>query len=433
MGVDRLAVDVDGPDGVTEQQELRGAALWRWRAVVALAHALILGPVVLNALFRPKLFPSLYLWHAARIETAFSSPLEPGEAHFLWAGTGKLVNAVIGASDVRIGAAIVTIAAYMFFGVCVFEVVRRLDDGPLRPALAAVASVVIALLETPAALAGWERIADPSTSFLALYMAFLPTSVASLGFNVLLVWFGSRLLVGELPRRARPWLPVLVVAAALAKPNLVAPLTAVVLGTALWARYAERPLFGTVLDRTSVGPVARLIVVPAVAVTIFQDYLLRFRNHEAIRGSWVVSPFTEMSDLGAFRVGFWLVLLLPLAALLVLRGRLLGDPAVWLPFGALALGIAASLLLARSNPNYQGDVLQLCQAATAMLIVFVPRRIITLFRTGQLRAVAAGVLLLALAPYVLAGAATWRCHSGLAECYPSLDPPEWPQPRIEGE
>lgn len=407
--------------------------MWRWRAAVALAHGLIFGPYVVNALFRPAFFPSIYLGIAARIETTFTSPLDPGSAHFLWPGTAKLVNAVIGASDVRVGAAVVSIAAYMFFGVCLFEVFRQLDDGPLLPSLAAAASIGIALLETPTSLLGWERITDPATVFLALYMPFIPTSIASLGFNVLLVWFGSRLLLGQLPRRTRPWLPVLVVAAALAKPNLVAPLTGVLVVMSLWARYAARPVFGTLLDRDSFSAVGRLIVLPAVAVTIFQDYLLRYRIADDIGGSWVINPLSEMRDLGAFSWQFWLVMLLPVVALLALRGRLLGDIAVVLSFGAFTVGLVASLLLARDNPYYQGDVLQLCQAATAMLVVFISRRVLTLFRRGQIRPVVVCVLTLALIPYVLAGAATWRCHSGLSECYPSVTPPEWPQPRIEGE
>lgn len=413
---------------------LARAALWKWRGAVALIHGLILGSYAVNALFRPRMmYPNLYIGHAGLIERSFSSPLEPGLAHFLWHGTSKLSTALVGAGDVRVGAAIVSVAAYMLFGVCLFEVFRQLDDGPLSPLWATLASLGIALLETPAALQGWEAIVDPRTSFLALYLGFIPTSVASLGFNVLMVWFASRLLMGDLAATARRWLPPVVIAASLAKPNLVAPLTAAVAALSLVARYSTWSLWGMRLDRDSFPSVLRLIVVPTVAVTIFQDYLIRYRNHEAIRGGWVLDPLSEMSDLGAFGWQFWLVLTFPIAAVVLLRRRLIGDVAVTISFGALLVGIVLSLLLARSNPTYQGDVLQLCQASAAMLMVFIPRRLVTLGRQGQVRPAVAVALTLVLIPYAVAGAATWRCQSGIVECYPTIEPPPWPQPSIEGK
>ncbi|MBM3662401.1 MAG: hypothetical protein FJW94_05845 [Actinobacteria bacterium] len=416
------------------QVPLVGATLWLWRAGVALIHGLIFGPVVVNALFRPAFMaPNLYLWHAARIETAFRTPFEPGEAHFLWPGMSKLVTAVMGVGDVRLGAAIVSVAAYMFLGVCIFEVFRQLDDGPLMPLAAAGASVVIALLETPAALQGWPAIADPETSFLPLYTAFLPTTTASLGFDILLVWFSSRLLMGRLQTSARPWIPVIVVAASLAKPNFVMPLTLAVVALAAWARWKTVRPFGMSLDRDSFGVVVRLLLVPAILVTSIQGLLLQYSNHDSIRGTWVISPLSELRQLGAFGWQFWLVMLFPVFALVLLRTRLLADTAVASGFGALAVSVFAALLLERSYSSYRGDVLQLAQASAAMLVVFILRRCSTLWRERALGRPAMAVLAVVLLPYLAAGASTWVCHAGLVGCYPEVEPPVWPQPRIEGE
>lgn len=416
---------------------------WKWPLMVGVAHAVLFAPIVVAALFRPwLLFPNLWLWHAARISETFRTPSEPIQPHVGWPGLSRLLDLVLPTSDPRVAGAIVSILGCAFFGVVLYLLLRQDDDGgPLlsRP-VAAVGSVLIAMLENPAALQGWQAVADPDRSFLPLYYSFVPTTLAGMGFNVLLVWMTAQLVTGRLGETARRWLPAVVVAAAVFKPNLVPTLAAVAMVAAV--------VVPRLRDRGDAGPlrpwnvlvrdVLLLVVAPAALTTTIQFAVLAWFSPPPLRGGVAIEPFYEMRQLGGFGWQFWLVLVVPLVALALVRRRLLADVAVSLCFGCVALGIFASLLVARTGETvYQGevggDILQLASAATVVLIVFLLRRLAVLRLRGHL-STAVGVACLALlVPYLFAGLSTYRCHSGLSECYSREFAPAWPQPGIDDD
>jgi len=414
---------------------------WRWPLGVAIAHAVVFAPLAIAALFRPQaLFPNLWLWHAARIPETFRTPFEPIQPHFGWPGLARLIDLVLPTSDPRIAGAMVSILASAFFGVVLYVLLRRTDDGAalLAPLPAAATSLVIALLENPAAIQGWEAVADADRAFLPLYYSFVPTTLASMGFNVLVTWMTAQLITGRLGRTGRRWLPVLVVATAIAKPNLVPMLAAVALLAAVVAprlsdprdRGAQRAVRPVVVD------VLRLVTLPAAAITFVQFAILAWFSPPVLLGGVELRPFYEMRLIGGFGWQFWLLLILPVVTLALLRVRLVADVSVSLCLGSLAIGMAAALLFARSGDTvYQGevggDILQLASAATAVLIVFLVRRLFVLREQGELSTVVAVVCVLLLVPYLVAGLDTWRCHSGLSQCYPESIAPSWPQLGID--
>jgi hypothetical protein len=414
---------------------------WKWPLAVAILHALLFAPIAIAALFRPAaLFPNLWLWHAARVPETFRTPLEPIQPHFGWPGVARLIDLVLPTSDPRIAGAIVSILASSFFGVVLYLLFRRTDDGValLAPLPAAAMSVLIALLENPAAIQGWEAVADADRAFLPLYYSFVPTTLASMGFNVLVTWMTAQLVTGRLGRTGRRWLPVLVVATAIAKPNLVPMLAGVALIAAVVAprltdardRGPERTPRGVLID------VLRLVTLPAAAVTVLQFAILAWFSPPVLLGGVTLRPFYEMRLIGGFGWQFWLLLVLPLVALVLLRGRLVADVSVSMCLGSLAIGIAASLLFARAGDTvYQGevggDILQLASASAAVLIVFLVRRLFVLRARGELSTTVAVVCVVLLVPYLVAGLDTYRCHSGLAACYPESLAPGWPQLGID--
>jgi hypothetical protein len=401
----------------------------------------VFAPVVLSALFRPHtLFPNLWLWHAARIPETFRTPTEPIQPHFGWPGSARLLDLALPTSDPRVAGALVSLLACAFFGVVLFLLFRRTDTATtlLGPTAAVTVSVAVALLENPAALQGWEAVADPDRSFLPLYYGFVPTTVASMGLNVLVVWMTARLLMGTLSARGARWLPWLVVLTAIVKPNVVPTLAAVALGAAVVITL--RP-GRTTRPPAAAGPsivtdVALRVTLPAAAVTVLQFLVLADLSPPVLEGGVELRPLYELGELGGFGWQFWLLAIFPLAALALLRRRLLADLAVSMCLGCFAVGVLAALLFARSGSTvYQGevggDIVQLASAAAALLVIFVVRRVLELRTLGQVSTVASIVLVAVLVPYLLAGLSTWRCHSGLAECYPRSTAPSWPQPGID--
>ena len=410
---------------------------WRWPVAVGLLHAVVFAPLVLGALFRPGvLFPNLWLWHAARIPETFRTPTEPIQPHFGWPGLSRLVDLLLPGSDPRVAGAAVSLFAAAAFGVVLYLLFRRCDDGQLlMPRVAAAgASVVVALIESPAALQGWKAVADPDRSFVPMYYPFVPTTFASMALNVAAVWMTAQLVLQRSTPRQRTWLPWVVVAACIAKPNLMPSLAVVAFGVALvmaQRRTADRP------DRLRVVPeVAWRVVLPALVVTGLQFTVLAELSPPELSGGLAIRPFYELEALGGFGWQFWLILLFPLGALLVAPRRMLGDMSVLLCGGCFLVGLAATVVFARTGETpYQGgvggDVLQMASVAATTMVVFLARRAVELRRNGSLGTAAAVTLVVLLVPYVAAGAATYRCHSGLVECYPASDAPTWPQPSID--
>ncbi|MEZ5139003.1 MAG: hypothetical protein R2702_11625 [Acidimicrobiales bacterium] len=398
---------------------------------MAAVHAAVFAPTIVNALFRPALVhPSLWVWHAARIPETFRVPWRPVQVHFGWAATSRALDAVLPTSDPRVAGAIVSLVAAAGFGVSLWHVLRRqLDGSELSGPLAALGlSLLVALLEAPAAVQGWQHIAEPLHSWVPLYFPFVPTTLASMGLNVALVWMAVRLLRGDLEARWRPWLPVTVVAAAVAKPNLTPMLVVVV------------PAVAVAMDRRgwwSIGAnderwrdALRLVALPAAAITFLQLVVITKLSPPRLQGSVELHPLYELRALGGFHWQYWLAALLPALAVALL-GRRVVDLPVAICLGSFALGLGATLLFARAGTTPDkgavgGDILQLAGTALAMTVIFTIRRLLVLRRAGELAGAAALVLALALVPYLVAGASTWRCHSGLAHCYPASIAGTWP-------
>jgi hypothetical protein len=408
-----------------------GAIPRRWGWIAAGIHAVVFAPVIISALFRPdRVHPSLWVWHAARIPETFHQPWRPVQVHFGWAGTSRLLDAVLPTSDPRVAGAIVSMAAAAGFGAALWFIFSRTDDGRplLTPAWAAAASLLVALLEAPAAVQGWMAIARPDDAFIPLYYPFVPTTLASMGLNVIAVWGAARILDGRASPRLRRWLPLAVVAAAIAKPNVVpmlgatAPLVALALGARRWdGRFGE---------------IVRTVTVPAAAITFVQWVIIEYLSSPRLQGTMELNPFFEVRELGGFGWQFWLVATIPVAATVLIGRRLVADRAVLVSLASFALGLGLSLAFARagSTPDkgsVGGDILQLAGTTLTMVVIFVLRRLVVLHRAGKLARATAIFLALLLVPYLAAGLDTWRCHSGLARCYPASVAGIWPQPPLD--
>jgi hypothetical protein len=404
---------------------------------VAALHAVVFAPVVLSALFRPRMVvPNLWLGHAAMITETFRDPLSPNQPHFGWHLAGRAVGVALPGDDPRIAAAIVSIVAAAGLGAALFWVFRHADDGTelLSPWAAAGVSVSIALMESPAALQGWEALLNPGTRFVPLYYWFVPTAPAAMGLNVVLVWMCAQLARGRLTVRSRTLLPLIVVATAIIKPTLVPALALVAPACIVLVRRTSLGSVGAV--RGSVADAIRLVTVPAVLILILQSTIAMWFSPADRRGGVELRPLWELGEMGGFGWQFWLVLLVPAVALVLLRRRLLDDDAVLLCLGLFAVGLVATLLFARSGPTIYkgangGDILQLAAAGATVLVIFSIRRVVVLARGGSLSRGVSVVLALALVPYLVAGVLTYRCQSGLAACYPAELAPSWPQPAAD--
>jgi hypothetical protein len=427
------AASLDGSGGAPDTSADRGAPRLRpWGYVAAAVHAVVFAPVILSALFRPTtMHPSLWVWHAARIPETFHVPWRPVQAHFGWAAVSRLVDAVLPTSDPRIAGAIVSLAAAGGFGAALWFVFTRTDQGRplLSPRLAVVASVVVALLEAPPAIQGWQALVNPDTSFVPLYFPFVPTTLAAMGLNVMAVWGAARVLDGSASRQLRRWLPLVVVAAAVAKPNVVPMLGVMAPVVALAVARGRVSEPGA---RRSLVDILALVSAPAMAVTALQFVIITWFSPAELQGTMDWRPFWEVRELGGFGWQFWLVGLLPVVAVVLLGRRLLVDKAVLLSVASFALALWIALMFARGGDTpwkgaVGGDIIQLAATTLAMVVIFTIRRLVVLRAAGQLRTVVAAIMVVVLLPYLAAGLSTWRCHSGLAECYPPELGGAWPQ------
>lgn len=406
---------------------------------VVLLHALVFAPVVLSALFRPRMVvPNLWLGHAAMISETFRDPLSPNQPHFGWHLASRVVDVVLPGSDPRVAAAVVSIVAAAGLGAALYWILRHTDDGSelLSRWAAAGVSVAVALMESPAAIQGWEALLTPRSRFVPMYYSFVPTTPAAMGLNVALVWVSAQFVRGRLPARRRLLLPLLVVATAIVKPSLVPALAVVVPVCVLLVR---RTRLGLVDERHgSVADAIRLVTVPAVLVLAFQFSIAIWLSPADRTGGVELRPFWELGEMGGFGWQFWLVLLFPVVALALLRRRLLDDVAVLLGLGLFSVGLVATLLFARSGLTVYkgangGDILQLAAAGATVLLVYSIRRVIVLTRERSMSRTLAVVLALVLVPYLVAGVSTYRCQSGLVACYPAELAPPWPQSPLSGQ
>jgi hypothetical protein len=403
---------------------------WPWGWAAAAIHAVVFAPVILHALFRPaSMHPSLWIWHAARIPETFHKPWRPVQAHFGWAASSRLLDAVLPTSDPRVAGAIVSIAAAAGFGAALWFIFSRTDDGRglLSAPLALVASLLIALMEAPAAIQGWRALVTPDTSFIPLYFPFVPTTLASMGLNVVVLWGAGRLLDQRASPTLRRALPFAVVGASLMKPNM-APMLAVV-----------APLVALAIERRGERPatrdIVRLITIPGFAVGALQAVIITWFSPAELQGTVVWRPFYEILALGGDGWQFWLIGLLPVAGFLLAGPRLIEDRCVVLATATFLLGLSVVLLFARGGEtpwkgSVGGDVLQLGGTTLTMLLIFVCRRLVVLQRQGRLAAWAVAILVVVTIPYLVAGGVTYRCHSGLAACYPKELSGTWPSPPL---
>lgn len=397
---------------------------WRWWALVALVHVVLFAPVAYRAEFDRSTFigPNLFRAHTIFSGFVFADWWRPATPGYLWQVTARTFTELSRTGDLRVGAMIATWFFYGLFGVAIFEVYRRSDDEQksVSWAVALVASVIIAMLESPAAFIGWKAFAD-GRLFMPLYLPFAPTTIGVLGINVFLLLTVAALLDGRLGREQRRWVPALVVISVVAKPTMVPLLVVVVLGYSVVAAGCRRPSLGL-----SAGPAGRpgwrsvvwLVAVPAVVVLLLQ-YLVTATKVQYPgtgyddRGGWVFHPLSELRQLDGLTPLFWSVLVFPLVALVVARRAMWADTAVRLALLATAIGIAAAGLLERTGSTWKGDMLQLPEAAIALLMVFMPKRAWEMRRSGQLGAVAWSALVVCFVPYVVTGVASWGCRVGI--------------------
>lgn len=380
-------------------------------------HVAIFTYVAWRGTYRPSDFvgPDLFHRHGRLVSYAFTEwwrPLTPG---YLYRFVAQTFNVLLGQSDELVGAVITCAIAYGVFGVALYETYRRTVAGtPLLSRRAAVgASVLVALLESPAALWGWTRFMSDGL-FLPMYLPFVPTTLVSLGLNLFLLLAVSDLVTGR-TRRDRRWVvPALVVAAALAKPTLI-PVLAVAAVVVVWWDDRERRRAG---EASRLRDVIVLVVIPSVVIMALQLLVTIYKLEYPAegwddRGGWTILPFEELRALQALNVKFFLFLLFPIVALAVAGRRLLADRSVRLSVVATLVGLAMALLLSRTGSDYRGDMLQPLEAAMSIAIIVMIRRLIELRRAGELTVAGAVWCGLALAPYVAAGLTSYSCHVGL--------------------
>jgi len=409
------------------RQDAPGAAAsrseWRWRGVVGITHLAVFSFIAYRGIFRPGAWvgPNLMHKHTALVPYAFEHYWSAATPGFLFRAASEAVNILLGASDHRIGALVTCAISYAAFGIALYETFRRTNLGAwlLTPPWAMLASVVVALLESPAALWGWTRFSDDRL-FLPLYLPFVPTTLVSLGLNLFLMLAVASVLGGRMsPRRAR-LVPLLVVAAAVAKPTLLPVLVFAAVAVASFEDRSRRRLDPHAPPR--LGTVMRLVALPAAVVLAVQLYTTIYLLEYDIypyddRGGWSLIPFEELRQLRALTPLFFAAFLLPVGALLIFRRRLLRDKSVLLVFVAMIPALAMALLLAR-NGTFKGDMLQPLMTTVSTALILILRRLLELRRDGELAGWEVVVSGLLLAPYVLAGATSYGCHIG-AGC-PSL-------------
>lgn len=404
-----------------------------WLVTVAGLFVVVFGPVAYHALFRPaSVFPNLWLWHAARIPETFREPLYPVQPHFGWHLFSKVIDPLLPGTDPRLAGTVTSMLASAGFGVALYVVFRRTDRGlPLLAPIGAIgASLAIAMMESPGALQGFEALTDPATRFVPLYYSFVPTTLAGMGLNVVLVWSTALLVDGRLALRWKRFLPLVVVVTAIAKPNLV-PAIAIV--APVLARFPAR--CGLLADDGRVRDAVRLVTLPALAVTAFQFAILRWFSPPVLTGGLSIRPMWELRQFGGLEWQFWAICLFPVVAIVLVRSPLF-DSSVRVSLGLFAVGMVASIIFARSGETVYkgsvgGDIIQMAGAGATVLLIFAVRRVLILRKEHRVSPVVVAVLALVLVPYLAAGVMTWRCQGAGAACYPAESAPVWPQRDIE--
>jgi len=401
----------------------RTLPVWGWWLVVGTVHAAMFGPIAYRALYDRSTFvgPNLFRAHTLFSTFVFDGWWRPATPGYLWQVSARLGTEALRSTDPRVGAVVATTCFYAFFGVALFEVYRRVADRhlpALAPWVAAVASVLLALLESPAALVGWTEF-EHGRLFLPLYLPFAPTTIGSWGLNVLFLLYVSELVDRRLATNRRWVVPLVVVVATVAKPTLVPLVVAAIVIAATTDRLRPLPACDAPhREGRDWAAAIRLVVLPAVLVLIPQYLVTATKvqypgtNYDD-RGGWAIHPFAELHDLNALTVYFWLTLLVPLVAFLLVRRSLWEDTAVRLATVGTVIGILAAILLERSGSVWKGDVLQLPEAAIAALVIFIPRRVVELRRLGEISIATLIVLAVLLTPYLAAGSMSWACHVGL--------------------
>lgn len=395
--------------------------IWQWWLLVAGAHAALFFPWLFRAHYRPDGFdgPNLYLEHAQGYYYPLRDWWRPGTPGWLYHFSNKVWNDLLPGSDIRLGALLACLMFQGIFGVALFEVFRR----PLRrtPGLAlpaaAVTSLLVALLESPAGLVGWARFIT-TDMWLPLYLPFVPTTLASLGLNVLAMLTISDLLKGDLPRSKRWQVPTLTVLASMAKPTLI-PLLIPAVPVVAWHIDRKRRLpDGTASHEPVLGRATALFLLPAITVVGLQFLTTVYKvQYKELgyddRGGWVFRPLEELRYYDALTPLFFLLLLLPLAILVVLGKDRFRDTSVLLSAIATAIGFVIIMTLARDRSTFRGDTYQLLQAPVATLLIFQLRDVLALWRERRLTRIAAVAIGIGLALYALGGGFSWMCRSGI--------------------
>ncbi len=424
MGEGSSILDRAAPDTAPLPVVRRFPRLWMWWAAVAATHVVLFGPIAFRAEFDRSRFvgPNLFRAHTIFTGFVFDDWWRPATPGYLWQVTARVLTEVSRTDDLRVGGMVATWAFYAVFGIAIFEVYRRCDEATplITRSEAFVASIVVAMLESPAAFIGWTAF-ESGRIFFPLYLPYAPTTIGSLGVNVFLLLCVAALLDGRLTSRQRRWLPAMVVLAAVAKPTMIPLTVAVLLGYAVIAMLRRNPSMGLEdgpAGRTSWKSVMMLVVLPAVVVLIPQFLVTATKVQYPgtgydDRGGWVIHPLSELRSLNGLTFLFWLVVAFPVAALIITRRGMWADTAVRIAVLAASVGVAASLLFERTGSTWKGDMLQLPEAAIALLMVFMPKRALELRRSGQMGSLGAVVLLLVFVPYAVAGVLSWGCHVGI--------------------
>lgn len=390
---------------------------WTWRAAAALLHVALFTVVAYRGIFRfdEWVGPNLLHKHTALVHYAFEDVWRPFTPGYLFRFASQSLNNVLRLPDPRIGALVTCALAYGVFGAALYETFRRTNLGTrlLSRRAALAASVVLALLESPSALWGWTDF-DGDRFFLPMYLPFVPTTLAALGLNLFLMLAVAALVSGRLPEHRSRWLPLLVLAAGVAKPTLLPVLAFSAFVVTAWDDRARRRALPDEPGR--LGQVVRHFVLPAGALLSIQLYttIYKLKYEEAgydDTGGWAILPFEELRAMNALTPLFFGLVLFPLVTLVIFRRRLLSDRSVLLVVVAIVPALAMALLLYRTG-QYQGDMLHPLEASVSTAVILIARRLLELRRDGQMSRFEGLASLAALAPYVLAGLTSYACHIG---------------------
>lgn len=355
----------------------------RFRIAAFVLHVVAFAPLTCQALLRPTSWPGPndFTKHATIVvDLTFVHPPNPGPPYFIWHLLVKLVDPVAPGGRLH-AAVVVTLAFAGLTGVVWFEVLRMRGPSGFRlsPRLALVGSLLLVCMETPAVLGGWERLR--TQVFVPLYAYHNGSGLAVRPFAALTVWFLTAACTAAPGSRRRRTavrlLPVVVLLTTFTRPSLLPPLIpATLLIGWWWARESGRSWWAVV------GPFVRRALGPVVVLLAFQYVTMASVIPEEYRISTVIRPFDNVIRFGAYRPTFWLVVLLPAAALLTWRRRLLADPHLQLLLVAAAIGVASLCVLSSSAPDRTGpEALWFVVTPMQLIVLFGARRVAELVAT----------------------------------------------------